>query len=657
MAEETEVATSSVKREPVSTEIEGGKDDEPTKKQRLNGSDQSASSSSTTLHLTALPNASRYQRSLMHRDNISFLILTPFTNFLLTASIDGHVKFWKKQESGIEFVKHYRAHLASVVALCTSADGMLAASISSDGTAKVYDVPNFDLINMIKLDFTPRTCCWVHKRGRADSILAISEEGKPNIYLFDGRGEGSPVAIINSVHRSPCHLLVYNEPANCVVSADTSGMIEYWQPSEPYEAPRNKGLWEYKSQTDLFDFKKSKSTPTSLIFSLDSSKFVATSAIDRQVRVFHFASGKLLKKYDESLKAAQEMQARSGSGEKGAEVDGDVHLDDMEFGRRLATERDLDSSALDAAGEAVRACTGACTANAVFDESGRFIIYGSMLGIKIRDTVTDFVEILLGKDETMRFLNVSLFQGVAKKRVARSIALAASDNPLLVSQKDEPDPTLFCTAFKRARFYMFTRQEPDSDPKSKSSSSSDRDILNEKPTREEQTIATVQSSNSKRSNVSSTAVLHTTAGDIHLRLFPEHVNKTVENFVGLARKGYYDNVLFHRVIKKFMLQTGDPLGDGTGGESLWGREFEDEFASELRHDRPYCLSMANAGPNTNASQFFITTVPTPWLDDKHTIFGRATGGFDVIHSIENTRTNKNTDKPDHDIKILNVTIN
>lgn len=145
-------------------------------------------------------------------------------------------------------------------------------------------------------------------------------------------------------------------------------------------------------------------------------------------------------------------------------------------------------------------------------------------------------------------------------------------------------------------------------------------------------------------------------GDIHLRLFPEHVAKTVENFVGLARKGYYDNVLFHRVIKKFMLQTGDPLGDGTGGESLWGTEFEDEFTRQLRHDRPYCLSMANAGPNTNGSQFFITTVPTPWLDDKHTIFGRATGGFDVIHSIENARTERSSDKPEVDIQILNVSI-
>lgn len=126
-------------------------------------------------------------------------------------------------------------------------------------------------------------------------------------------------------------------------------------------------------------------------------------------------------------------------------------------------------------------------------------------------------------------------------------------------------------------------------------------MFNEKPTREEQTIASAAPGAKLRSKVASTAVLHTTMGDIHLRLFPDQVSKTVENFVGLARKGYYDNVLFHRVIPKFMLQTGDPLGDGTGGESLWGREFEDEFKKELRHDRPYTLSMANAGPNTNGA--------------------------------------------------------
>ena len=95
-----------------------------------------------------------------------------------------------------------------------------------------------------------------------------------------------------------------------------------------------------------------------------------------------------------------------------------------------------------------------------------------------------------------------------------------------------------------------------------------------------------------------------------MKLFPEYAPKAVENFVGLCKKGYYDNLIFHRVIKAFMIQTGDPEGDGTGGESLWGSNFEDEFNGKVRHDQPYTLSMANCGPGTNGSQFFITTVPT-----------------------------------------------
>ena len=114
----------------------------------------------------------------------------------------------------------------------------------------------------------------------------------------------------------------------------------------------------------------------------------------------------------------------------------------------------------------------------------------------------------------------------------------------------------------------------------------DRDVFNERPTRDEQTIAAAAPTKAvTQSALARTATIHTTSGDIHIRLFPEHSPKAVENFVGHARSGYYEGVIFHRVIPKFMIQTGDPLGDGTGGDSIWGREFEDEFTSELRHDR------------------------------------------------------------------------
>jgi len=127
-----------------------------------------------------------------------------------------------------------------------------------------------------------------------------------------------------------------------------------------------------------------------------------------------------------------------------------------------------------------------------------------------------------------------------------------------------------------------------------------------------------------------TAVLNTEKGEIRIQLFADKTPKTVNNFVFLARQGFYNGTIFHRVIKDFMAQGGDPTGTGTGGP---GYRFGDEFNPGLRHDKPGVLSMANAGTNTNGSQFFITHVPTPWLDNKHSVFGLVTKGMNVVLSI------------------------
>ena len=126
------------------------------------------------------------------------------------------------------------------------------------------------------------------------------------------------------------------------------------------------------------------------------------------------------------------------------------------------------------------------------------------------------------------------------------------------------------------------------------------------------------------------AVFHTEKGDITVQLYAEKVPNTVNNFVFLARNGFYDDTTFHRVIADFMAQGGDPTGTGRGGP---GYRFADEFHPKLRHNQPGVLSMANAGPNTNGSQFFITHVPTPWLDNKHSVFGQVVEGMDVLFSI------------------------
>lgn len=163
-------------------------------------------------------------------------------------------------------------------------------------------------------------------------------------------------------------------------------------------------------------------------------------------------------------------------------------------------------------------------------------------------------------------------------------------------------------------------------------------------------------------------VMKTSAGDIVMKLFPDKAPKTVENFVGLANgskawkdpktgkevtgKSLYVGTIFHRIIPNFMVQGGDPLGNGSGGP---GYAFEDEFHPSLRFDKPGLLAMANAGPRTNGSQFFITVVPTPWLNNRHTIFGEVTSGMDIVQKIVSAPRGPN-DYPNSPVKVESITI-
>ncbi len=172
----------------------------------------------------------------------------------------------------------------------------------------------------------------------------------------------------------------------------------------------------------------------------------------------------------------------------------------------------------------------------------------------------------------------------------------------------------------------------------------------------------------KKGNKDMFAVFETTKGTFKVKFFTETAPKTVQNFVGLAegttewtdpktgkkvKKPFYDGLVFHRVIKNFMIQGGCPLGNGTGGP---GYRFDDEFTPNApKHSKPGILSMANAGPNTNGSQFFVTTVATPWLDNRHTVFGEVVEGMDVVHAIENSKTGPG-DRPAEAISIKSVKV-
>ncbi|KAJ2655817.1 Peptidyl-prolyl cis-trans isomerase cyp15 [Coemansia sp. RSA 1199] len=548
--------------------------------------------------LDHLPSAQMYSRSYMHRSNVTHTCVTR-TNFVLTMSCDGHVKFWKKRDSGIEFVKDFCAHLSGIGAYAVSQDGQLFATCSkdpNDTTIKIFDVVSFDMIAIITAESTPSALCWARDPVDQSMCVVVADSQRPVVRTYGAYAGAEPRRTIETVHKQPVVLMAYSPVLECIVSADRGGMLEYWTLDSPLHMPPTTSF-TLKSQTDLYEFKKGKSVPNSLEFSPDFSLFACTAS-DASIRVFRASTGKLYRKYDESVSACNAMQSN----------DERFKLDSMEFGRRLVTEAEL----LKTPGHA----------NAVFDSSGQYVLFASLFGIKIVNLSSNKVVRVLGKPEPHRFTSIALSQ-------------------------DSNGPILFCTGVKRNRFYMFTNEEPDH-----TGQGSDRDVFNERPTREEASLA-VRSSTQKVT--AHNAVLHTTLGDIRVVLFPDHAPKAVENFVSLSRNGYYNGVIFHRVIKGFMVQTGDPLGDGTGGESVWGRMFEDEFTPVLRHDRPYTLSMANAGPATNGSQFFITTVDkAPWLDDKHTVFGRVEKGMDVVQQIEQAKTDKQ-DKPVDDISILNIT--
>ena len=567
-------------------------------------------------YISALPSSPRYSKSLMHKDQLSFLTITPFTDFLITSSVDGVVKFWKKAAVGIESVKEFKAHNGEIKSVGVSQDGRSFATAGVDKTIKIFDVVTFDLLSILQLEMTPRSICWIHKRGASLPLLAVSADSSPNITMYDGRGEShSALHTISKLHRSSVKAIAYNNEFDCAISADESGMLEYWRPST-YEKPDN--VFEFKSSTDLFDFKKSKSSPTSITISPSGAQFATFSFPDRKVRVFDFASGRLHRTYDESISTISDMQ-QAGTAMQTLEA--------TEFSRRLAVERDLENPITSS------------RINVLFDESSNFILYGSLIGIKLLNTLTNRVVKLYGATEPFRSLHLALYQGFPQKKTLTTVAMAASTNPLL-QESEERDPMLVTTGVGKVRFYLYTNESD--------ISKSSRDIQNERPAASNKPAA-----ETKQAETGTQAIMHTTMGDIHLRLFPDAAPKAVENFVTHSKTGYYNNTIFHRVIKKFMIQGGDPLGDGTGGESIWGREFEDEF-SALKHDKPYTLSMANAGPNSNGSQFFITTERAPWLDKKHTIFGRAVGGLDVVKRIEGARVKK--ERPEEDISVVSIDV-
>lgn len=183
-------------------------------------------------------------------------------------------------------------------------------------------------------------------------------------------------------------------------------------------------------------------------------------------------------------------------------------------------------------------------------------------------------------------------------------------------------------------------------------------FLNPIQSLEVQKVEPKQSLEVKQANLKTPVVIfETNLGIIELQLFPDIAPKACENFLGLVKNKKYDGTIFHRVIKEFMIQGGDPKGTGTGGESIWGKSFEDEVSPKKTFNKKGLLAMANSGPNTNGSQFFITTTDkASWLNNKHTIFGEVISGYNTVEKIEKSNTNKANDKPLEEVKIIKASV-
>lgn len=400
------------------------------------------------VYLDNLPNAELYEKSFMHRDEVTHIAVAKSTEYVITASADGHVKFWKKMASSIEFVKHYHAHLGAISGFDVSADGkMLVTTCSQDRMIKFFDVQSFDMSNMIAAKHVPTVVSWLNGRTGLFTRVAVADANSGLIRIYRSEGEQEAIADIG-IHSSPVKCLTLNIVMSTMISIDTKGVIEYWD-VDAFTLPEDRVSFTYKTDTDLYDLAKSRTSPCSIASSQQGLIF-ATTSVDKKIRIFDFKTGKLRRKYDEAA------TVYSGGGSTVSALG----IDSLDLGRRVAVEKELESLP-----------DILCRSNAVFDESGNFLIYGSLVGIKILNLVSNRVVRTLGTAESgERFLALCLYQGIPKVDAQYMLSKSGGGNgrdSASVKTADQlhtnpvPDPTIFCTSFKRRRFYLFSTRNPD----------------------------------------------------------------------------------------------------------------------------------------------------------------------------------------------------
>ena len=591
--------------------------------------------------LNYLPMTNNYSISYLQNDVIDNIYCTNKTDFIFTTSYDGTIQFWKKIPKGIEFVKKFKAHLNKITGLSINKDGNLLCTCSQkDLFLKIFDIINFDLFDYTQLSYYPSLCEFIIADSKSiNNIIAISEKDKGIIHIYDSNKK-KEISLITIHNNSIITGIKFNTKYNICLSTSNLGLIEYWSKSinkkvinktnsnfvfgndndnEAYDDsisfdfPRHSLKFKFKSQTDLFKLYdgNKKNSIINLTLSPKNNYFGVTDKM-RNIYIFNFLTAKIIYTITDTVFKYENEDTKEENIEKDIEKYVDVQYQP----------------------------------NIQFDESEKYLYYPCWEGIKLINLKTNELIKVLGKKEKLRFISICLFQGESLRNKTGIITENKMRNEDNINADKIIDPLLLANAYKSNRFFIFSKSEPDNKIK--------RDIMNE-DIEELKNKASIIAKNAKNKDIidlPEKAVIDTTKGEIFIKLFVNECPKTTKNFITLGKRGYYDGLIFHRVIKNFMIQTGDPRGNGTGGESIYGKPFKDEFNENLKHEA-FTVSMANAGPDTNGSQFFITTVPCHWLDNKHTVFGRVYDGSDVVKVIEETKVDRHN-KPYEDIKIVTI---
>ena len=588
-----------------------------------------------------LPMTNNYSISYLQSDIIDNIFCTTKTDFIFTTSNDGVIQFWKKIPRGIEFVKKFKAQLNKITGLSINKDGsMLCTCSHKDLFIKIFDIINFDLFDYIQLNYFPSLCEYIIADPKSlNNVIAISEKEKGIVHIYDSNKK-KEISLVTIHNNSIITGIKFNTKYNICLSTSNVGLIEYWcksssntkMSSDPnkytygndieneiidesisFDFPKHSIKFKFKSQTDLFKLynNNKKNSIINLTLSPRNNYFGVTDK-SRNIYIFNFLTAKIVYTITDTVFSSDDEDTKEANIER-------------------EIEKYVDSL---------------YQPNIQFDDSEKYLYYPCWEGIKLINLKTHELIKILGKKEKLRFISICLFQGESLRNKSGIITESKMRNDDNINADKIIDPLLIANAYKSNRFFIFSKNEPDNKIK--------RDMMNE-DIDELKNKANLNQKNDKNKEIvdlPEKAVIDTTKGEIFIKLFVNECPKTTKNFITLGRRGYYDGLIFHRVIKNFMIQTGDPRGNGTGGESIYGKPFKDEFNENLKHEA-FTVSMANAGPDTNGSQFFITTVPCHWLDNKHTVFGRVYDGSDVVKVIEDTKVDKKN-KPYEDIKIVTI---